>query len=117
MFFLGYHSERNRRSSGSGRMNERRPSQNQQHRTPSRKESNTDDVFIVPDTPTSNDGEINQTDNDQGGPTIARQQSRNWADCPIDESNVEPSPPPSANNTFSGDEFQVNRSIPSRENT
>lgn len=39
---------------------------------------------------------------------MGRQQSRNWADCPIDESVVEPSsPPPSANNTFTSDDFQV----------
>ena len=38
---------------------------------------------------------------------MVRQQSRNWADCPIDETGLEPSPPPSANNTFAGDDFQV----------
>ena len=108
-YTLGYHSERNRRSSGSGKPNERRPSQSQQHKTPPRKVSNNDDVFIAPDTPTSTDDGPTRTDNDQGGQTIARQQSRNWADCPIDESVAEPSPPPSANNTFSGDDFQVVR--------
>jgi hypothetical protein len=109
-FVLEYYSERNRRSSGSGKTNERRHSQSQQHKTPPRKVSNNDDVFIVPDTPTSNEDGIDQTNNDQGGQTMVRQQSRNWADCPIDESAAEPSPPPSANNTFSGDDFQV-RSI------
>jgi RNA recognition motif-containing protein len=115
-----YYTERNRRSSGSGKTNERRHSQSQQqHKTPPRKVSNNDDVFIVPDTPNSNEDGTDQTNNDQGGgQTIGRQQSRNWADCPIDESAAEPSPPPSANNTFSGDDFQVvrNKNPKSRTN-
>lgn len=117
-FSLGYYAERNRRSSGSGKPNERRPSQSQQHKTPPRKVSNNDDVFIAPDTPTSTDDGNTRTDNEQGGQTIARQQSRNWADCPIDETVAEPSPPPSANNTFSGDDFQIvrNKNPKSRPN-
>jgi hypothetical protein len=107
VFYLEYYAERNRRSSGSGKTNERRHSQSQQAKTPPRKVSNNDDVFIVPDTPNSNEDGTVQINNDQGGQTIGRQQSRNWADCPIDESVAEPSPPPSANNTFSGDDFQV----------
>ena len=42
--------------------------------------------------------------------TIIRQLSRNWADCPIDDSVVDTSPPPSANNTLITndiDDFQV----------
>ena len=101
-FYLEYYVERNRRSSGSGKTNERRHSQSHQAKTPPRKVSNNDDVFIVPDTPNSNEDGA-----DQSGQTVTRQQSRNWADCPIDESVTEPSPPPSANNTFSGDDFQV----------
>jgi hypothetical protein len=41
---------------------------------------------------------------------MIRQQSRNWADCPIDDSVVDTSPPPSINNTLIGDDiddFQV----------
>ncbi len=106
LFYLEYYTERNRRSSGSGKNNERRHSQSQQHKTPPRQSSN-DDVFLAPDTPTSNEDGIDQTNNDQGGTAITRQQSRNWADCPIDESVVEQSPPPSANNTLTGDDFQV----------
>jgi hypothetical protein len=105
--YLEHYTERNRRPSGSNKNPERRNSQSQQqHKTPSRKISN-DDVFLAPDTPTSNEDGLDHTNNDHGGTTLPRQQSRNWADCPIDESVVEPSPPPSANNTFSGDDFQV----------
>jgi hypothetical protein len=101
LLFLEYHTERNRHPSGSGKTNERRHSQSQRLKTPPRHASD-DDVFIVPDTPTSNEDGV-----DQGSTTIARQASRNWADCPIDESVTEPSPPPSANNTLTGDDFQV----------
>ena len=105
LFDLEHHAERNRRPSGSSKNNERRNSQSQQHKTPPHKSSN-DDVFIAPDTPTSNGDSV-----DQGNTTVGRQQSRNWADCPIDETVADSSPPPSANNTFSGDDFQVNISF------
>ncbi|CAF1018818.1 unnamed protein product [Adineta steineri] len=99
----GYYTERPRRTSGSGRTNERRNSHTQQSKTPPRKASN-DDVFVAPDTPTSN-----EDGTDHGTTTIVRQQSRNWADCPIDETVTEPSPPPSATNAYGGDDFQVVR--------
>jgi len=39
---------------------------------------------------------------------MIRQKSRNWADCPIDDSVVDTSPPPSIHNTLTGDDdFQV----------
>ena len=105
--YLDYYAEWNRRSSGSSRNNERRPSQSQQyHKTPPRKVSN-DDVFIVSDTPASNEDVVDHTNNDHGGSTMAWQQNCNWADYSIDESGIEPSLPPSANNTFTGDDFQV----------
>jgi len=103
---------RNRHSSGSARTNERHPSQTQpskEHKTPPRQLSN-DDVFIAPDTPTSAEDGTDSHNQDENNGTIARQLSRNWADCPIDESVVETtSPPPSANNTFTSDDFQVVR--------
>ncbi|UJR21382.1 hypothetical protein I4U23_024474 [Adineta vaga] len=106
------HSGRNRQPSDSGKTTERRNSQSQQHKTPPRQVSN-DDVFIAPDTPVSNEDGV-----DQGTSTMNRQQSRNWADCPIDESVTESSPPPSANNTLTNDDFQVvrNKNVKSRPN-
>ena len=103
---------RNRQSSGSGKTNDRQSSQNQQqqpreHKTPPRKASN-DDVFLGPDTPASTEDGTDTTAHDESAASTVRQQSRNWADCPIDESVVEPtSPPSSANNTFANDDFQV----------
>lgn len=103
---------RNRHSSGSARTNERHPSQTQaprEHKTPPRQISN-DDVFIAPDTPASNEDALDSHNQDENSGSIARQHSRNWADCPIDETVVETtSPPPSANNTFTSDDFQVVR--------
>lgn len=103
----GYHqgriesySERTRQPSGSNKSVEQQ--------IPERKISN-DDVFVAPDTPNSIDNEREQNTNGQEGQAIVRQQSRNWADCPIDETVNEPSPPPSANNTFSNESFQTVR--------
>ncbi|CAF4866149.1 unnamed protein product, partial [Rotaria socialis] len=72
--------------------------------------ASNDDVFIALDTPASSEDVTDQTPNDQNT-SITRQTSRNWADCPIDETTTEQpsSPPPSADNTFSGDDFQVVR--------
>lgn len=88
---------RTRQASGSNQLIEQK--------TPERKISN-DDVFIAPDTPNSIENEHEQTTNGQEEQTFARQHSRNWADCPIDETVNEPSPPPSAN-----ENFQVTRRI------
>ena len=106
MFSVESHTEGNRRSSDSYQSNERRHNQTQQDKTPSRKVSN-DDVFIVPDTPASNDEIIDQVNNEHDNTAIRQQKSLNWADCPIDESAIEPSPPPSTNNTLIEDDFQV----------
>ncbi|CAF2824462.1 unnamed protein product [Rotaria sp. Silwood2] len=92
-------NERNYYSSTSGKTRQRHHSQNQQQKV------SNDDVFIAPDTPASNEDTIDQTNNDQST-TIVRQESRNWADCPIDETVFESSPPASANNTFTSDDFQ-----------
>ena len=87
--------------------NERQPPK--ERRTPPRQVSN-DDVFLGPDTPASNEDGIHSTDHDDGNGAITRQKSRNWADCPIDDTAVEPaSSPPSANDTFASDDFQVVR--------
>lgn len=91
-----------RQPSGSSKPIERRNSQTQQNKTTLAHQVSNDDVFIAPDTPASNEDSV-----DQGATTMTRQQSRNWADCPIDESVPESSPPPSVNNTFTNDEFQV----------
>lgn len=92
-------SERPRQPSDSKKSTEHR-----QQKTPERKTSN-DDVFLGPETPNSIDNGHEQTSNDQGGQTLARYQSRNWADCPIDETVTESSPPPSATKTSANEDF------------
>ncbi|CAF0876301.1 unnamed protein product [Adineta ricciae] len=114
----GYHDDypvsgHTRQPSGSSKPIERRNSQTQQNKTTLAHQVSNDDVFIAPDTPTSNEDGV-----DQETTTMIRQQSRNWADCPIDESVTESSPPPSVNNTFTNDEFQVvrNKNVKSHPN-
>ena len=70
--------------SGSSKPIERRNSQTQQNKTILAHQVSNDDVFIAPDTPASNEDGV-----DQEPTTMVRQQSRNWADCPIDESVTE----------------------------
>lgn len=96
----GYHPNRTRQTSGSNKFLEQK--------TPERKISN-DDVFIALDTPNSIENEHEQNINGQDGQTLVREQSRNWADCPIDETVNESSPPASANNTFTNENFQTVR--------
>ena len=70
----------------------------------------SDEVFVVPDTPVSN-----ENDNQEDGSTIIRQRSRrNWADYPIDETVVDtpPTPPSTTNNTSTRndiEDFQVRK--------
>lgn len=100
-------------SFGSNPNNDRSSSQKQQnreHQSPVRQPSN-DDVFVGPDTPAaSTDDGTDSSRNDTNGSSSVQRSRRNWADCPIDESTVETtSPPASANNTFTNDDFQVVR--------
>ncbi|CAF3827121.1 unnamed protein product [Adineta steineri] len=64
----------------------------------------SDDVFITPDTAVSNEDDNDEHLNSkEDSTTITRQQSRNWADCPIDESVIETSSSTN-NNTTSNDD-------------
>jgi hypothetical protein len=93
------------------RTNNERQSQSQKEQTPPPSRKVSDDVFLAPDTPTSNDDKNHEhTNNQEDGTTMIRQKSRNWADCPIDDSVVDSLPPLSINNTLTGedtDDFQV----------
>ncbi len=95
-----------------------RQPQVQNERTPSPSSSRkvSDDVFFAPDTPVSNEDDNHQRINNKDeSTTIVRQKSRNWADCPIDDSVVDTPPsPPSTNNTLQNDDiddFQVRNSV------
>ncbi|CAF3674158.1 unnamed protein product [Adineta steineri] len=60
----------------------------------------SDDVFITPDTAVSNEDDNDEHLNSkEDSTTITRQQSRNWADCPIDESVIETSSSTNNNTT------------------
>ena len=103
------HFQHGREGHEENQQNERQPPK--ERRTSPRQVSN-DDVFLGPDTPASNEDGTHTTDHDDGGGNgaITRQKSRNWADCPIDDTAVEPaSSPPSANDTLASDDFQVVR--------
>lgn len=107
----GSRSYRQRNASGSTKSTEYTTHSEQaekEHATPIRKISN-DDVFVGPDTPaTSIDDGTDGVHQDQNDGNMTRQRSRNWADCPIDDSTVETtSPPPSATTTLNNDDFQV----------
>jgi hypothetical protein len=91
--------------------NERQSYQDKKQTSTSRHVSN-DDVFIGPDTPASTeDVNYERINNKEDTTGMTRQQSRNWADCPIDETVVDTSPPSSMNNAVTGDDvdddFQV----------
>jgi hypothetical protein len=107
---LEHYTSRNRHVSGSSKTHERYSGTSQQqkeHKTPPRQTSN-DDVFLGPETPASNDDGTSSTVYEENNTGTIRQTSRNWADCPIDETAADTaSPPPSANTTFTGDDFQV----------
>ena len=104
IFHLDYSNQ------GSRNDNRRQSEQEKEQTSPSRRISDGD-VFIGPDTPASNEDENREyTSNKEETTATTRQQSRNWADCPIDESVVDTSPPSSINNTLTGDDtddFQV----------
>ncbi|CAF0901172.1 unnamed protein product [Adineta ricciae] len=83
----------------------------------------SDDVFIAPDTPISNNEDENyeEVNSTEERPDTIRQKTRNWADCPIDDSVTESSPPPSSSSMkspSSNDDFQIvrNRTPKSRTN-
>jgi len=88
-----------------------RQSQVQKEQTPPSSRKVSDDVFIASDTPVSNeDDNHQQINNKEDTTTMNRQRSRNWADCPIDDSVVDTTPLPSVNNTLTNDDiddFQV----------
>lgn len=94
----------------SNNQNDERQFQAQKEQTPPPSRKVSDDVFIAPDTPISNSDENHEHNNEEDGTTIIRQKSRNWADCPIDDSVVDTTPPPSIQNTLPNediDDFQV----------
>lgn len=101
----------NQQNENSG--HDRAGTQNQaarEHLSPVRKVSN-DDVFLGADTPAaSTDDGVENSSQDLNDSAVVRQHSRNWADCPIEESTVESSSPSaSANNTNNNDDFQFVR--------
>ncbi|UJR28063.1 hypothetical protein I4U23_009319 [Adineta vaga] len=59
----------------------------------------SDDVFITSDTPPILDNE--EKNNNEDNTSIIRQKSRNWADCPIDDSVIETFSPPSSSSITS----------------
>ena len=76
----------------------------------------SDDVFITPDTPMSNDDKSHEdVGSKEESTTVTRQKSRNWADCIVDEPAAEITPPPtpelkpaySMGNNNAADDFQV----------
>ena len=74
--------------------------------TPPASRKLSDDVFIQSNVRTTSENE-NQSNDKQDLSNMPRQRSRNWADCPIDESAVEPSSNiPTDDNT---DSFQVRK--------
>jgi hypothetical protein len=111
LLFLDYYNKVNLHDQTDSHKNSERQSQAQKEQTLSSSRKISDDVFITPDTPASNEDENHEhINNKEDTTTMIRQQSRNWADCPIDDSVVDTSPPPSINNTLTGDDiddFQV----------
>lgn len=102
-FSLDYSKKRNSNEQVSSSYNSNRQFQDPTEQTapslPVRQIS--DEVFVIPDTPVSNEDENQQlTNNQEDASPIIRQKSRNWADCPIDESVVDTptSPPVNINN-------------------
>ncbi|CAF4670241.1 unnamed protein product, partial [Rotaria magnacalcarata] len=73
----------------------------------------SDDVFITSDITTTmattNDNESQEHSDDKAGlSSMIRQHTRNWADCPIDDSVVETSPTFQCTSTQDvADNFQV----------
>ncbi|CAF1684233.1 unnamed protein product [Rotaria magnacalcarata] len=80
----------------SSRINERK-SQSDKEPSPPTSRKVSDDVFITSDITTTmattNDNESQEHSDDKAGlSSMTRQHTRNWADCPIDDSVVETSP-------------------------
>jgi hypothetical protein len=111
LLFLDYYNKVNLPDQTDSHKNSERQSQAQKEQTLPSSRKISDDVFITLDTPASNEDENHEhINNKEDTTTMIRQQSRNWADCPIDDSVVDTSPPPSINNTLTGDDiddFQV----------
>ncbi len=109
--FLEYSNPSNSNNQTDSRQNTEKQSQPQKEQTPPTARKISDDVFIASDIPVSNEDENHEhINNKEDTTTITRQKSRNWADCPIDESVVDASPPASTNNTLASDDaddFQV----------
>ena len=120
LFALDYSKKKNSNEQTSSRQHNDRQFQGQLEQTQpppllsSRQIS--DEVFIVPDTPVSNEEDNQQEINNQeDGSAMIRQRSRrNWADYPIDETVVDtpPTPPSTTNNTSTRndiEDFQVRK--------
>jgi hypothetical protein len=92
------------------RQNSDRQSQTQKEQTSPSSRKVSDDVFFASDTPALTEDENHEQEDTT---TMIRQQSRNWADCPIDDSVVDTSPPPlNINNALTADDsddFQIVR--------
>jgi hypothetical protein len=108
-----YYRKRNFNDQTDSCKNIDRQSQVQKELTPPSSRKVSDDVFIAPDTPVSNeDDNYQQINNKEETTTMIRQKSRNWADCPIDDSVVDITPPSSVNNIVTSDDvddFQIVR--------
>jgi hypothetical protein len=112
---LDYYRKRNFNDQTDSCKNIDRQSQVQKELTPPSSRKVSDDVFIAPDTLVSNeDDNYQQINNKEETTTMIRQKSRNWADCPIDDSVVDITPPSSVNNIVTSDDvddFQVGNFI------
>ncbi|CAF5008998.1 unnamed protein product, partial [Rotaria socialis] len=90
---LGYYNEdKVNDKKDSIRINERK-SQSDKEPSPPTSRKVSDDVFITSDITTTNDNESQEHSDPKADlSSMTRQHTRNWADCPIDESVVETSP-------------------------
>ena len=91
--FLDYYNEdKSNDKKDSSRINERK-SQSDREPSPPTSRKVSDDVFLASDITTTNDNESQEhSDPKTDLSTVTRPHTRNWADCPIDESVVETSP-------------------------